>query len=243
MKNSLATLFISVAIITSFWIAGNAYKYKFKTNETISVTGLADKEFISDQIIWRGDYSRKNLDLKTAYIQLKDDEVKIREYLKEKGLTDTEMVFSSVSIQKEFKERYNAEGTSIGSDFSGYNLTQSVTLDSRDLDKIEKISREVTELIEIGIELNSNPPLYYYSKLSELKVDLLAKASTDARQRAETIAKNSRSTLGKIKRANMGVFQITGLNSNENFSYGGSFNTSSKNKKASITIKSDYALD
>ena len=119
MKNSLATLFISVAIITSFWIAGNAYKYKFKTNETISVTGLADKEFISDQIIWRGDYSRKNLDLKTAYIQLKDDEVKIREYLKEKGLTDTEMVFSSVSIQKEFKERYNAEGTSIGSDFSG----------------------------------------------------------------------------------------------------------------------------
>ena len=153
------------------------------------------------------------------------------------------MVFSSVSIQKEFKERYNAEGTSIGSDFSGYNLTQSVTLDSRDLDKIEKISREVTELIEIGIELNSNPPLYYYSKLSELKVDLLAKASTDARQRAETIAKNSRSTLGKIKRANMGVFQITGLNSNENFSYGGSFNTSSKNKKASITIKSDYALD
>ena len=118
-----------------------------------------------------------------------------------------------------------------------------MTVDSRDIDKIEKVSREVTELIQTGIELNSSSPDYYYSKLSELKIDLLAKASADAHQRAETIAKNSGSKLGKIKKATMGVFQITGQNSNEDYSYGGSFNTSSRNKKASITLKSDYALD
>jgi hypothetical protein len=64
-----------------------------------------------------------------------------------------------------------------------------LTVDSRDIDKIEKVSREVTELIETGIEFNSSPPSYYYTKLSELKVDLLAKASADARQRAETDSK------------------------------------------------------
>lgn len=116
-------------------------------------------------------------------------------------------------------------------------------MDSKDIEKVEKISREVTELIESGIEFNSSSPSYYYTKLSELKIDLLAKASADAKQRAETIAKNSGSGLGAIKKANMGVFQITGQNSDEDYSYGGAFNTSSKNKTASITIKIEYAVD
>jgi hypothetical protein len=243
MKNYISAIAISFAIIASFAIAGNAYKYKFKTNETISVTGLAEKDFVSDQIVWSGSYSRKMPDLKNAYSQLKLDENKIRTYLKGKGIADAEMVFSSVTIQKDFENKYNAEGKIIGSEFTGYTLSQIVTVDSRDIDKVEKISREVTELIEVGIEFNSTPPAYYYSKLSELKLNLLAKASSDARQRAETIAKNSGSKLGKIKRANMGVFQITGENSNEDFSYGGAFDRFSKNKKASITIKSDYALN
>jgi hypothetical protein len=71
----------------------------------------------------------------------------------------------------------------------------------------------------------------------------LAKASADAKLRAETIAKNSGSGLGDIKNASMGIFQITGKNSDEEFSYGGVFNTTSRVKTASITIKIDYAVD
>jgi uncharacterized protein len=148
-----------------------------------------------------------------------------------------------VNIDKDFTTKYDADGKQIGSEFTGYNLKQNVTVDSKDIGKVEKISREVTELIESGIEFNSSAPSYYYTKLSELKVDLLAKASADAKQRAETIAKNAGSGLGKIKKASMGVFQITGQNSNEDYSYGGAFNTSSKNKTASITIKIDFAVE
>lgn len=242
MKNYITAIIVAIAAIICFWLIGNAYKYKFKTNETISVTGLAETNFTSDQIVWSGDYSRVTMDLKTAYSQLKDDENKIRTYLKGKGVKDEEMVFSAVSINKLFNTRYSSDGKEIGNDFAGYNLKQDVTVDSKDIDKVEKISREVTELIESGIEFNSSAPSYYYSKLSELKVDLLAKASADAKLRAATIAKNSGSGLGSIKKATMGVFQITGQNSNEDYSYGGAFNTSSRNKTASITIKIDYAV-
>jgi hypothetical protein len=243
MKNYVSPIVFALAIIGGFLILGNAYKYKFKTAETISVTGLAEKDFVSDQVVWTGNYSRKMMDLKSAYTLLKEDEAKIKEYLKGKGIADAEMVFSAVSIDKDFDEKYDTDGKKLGSVFTGYNLRQSVTVDSKNIDKVEKISREVTELIETGIEFNSSSPSYYYTKLSELKVDLLAKASADAKQRAETIAKNSSSSLGKIKKANMGVFQITGQNSNEDYSYGGAFNTSSKNKTASITIKIDFAVD
>jgi uncharacterized protein len=58
MKNYISAIIISIAAIICFILIGNAYKYKYKTNETISVTGLAEKNFVSDQIVWSGDYSR-----------------------------------------------------------------------------------------------------------------------------------------------------------------------------------------
>ncbi len=243
MKNFINSAIIALAVIAGLIIIGTAYKYKFKASENITVTGLAEKDFTSDQIVWTGDYSRKMMDLKSAYSLLKEDEGRIRNYLKGKGVTDGAMVFSAVSIDKDFTTKYDADGKQTSSIFTGYNLKQNVTVDSKEIEKIEKISREVTELIESGIEFNSSSPSYYYTKLSELKVDLLAKASADARQRAETIAKNAGSSLGKIKKATMGVFQITGQNSNEDYSYGGVFNTSSKNKTASITVKIDFAIE
>lgn len=243
MKQYVNSVIIAIAIIAGFAIVGAAYKYKFKAIENITVTGLAEKDFTSDQIVWTGNYSRKMMDLKSAYSLLKEDEGKIRIYLKGKGVADGEMVFSAVSIDKEFNSKFDADGKQIGSEFTGFNLKQNVTVDSKDIIKVETISREVTELIESGIEFNSSPPSYYYTKLSELKVDLLAKASADAKQRAETIAKNAGSSLGKIKKATMGVFQITGQNSNEDYSYGGAFNTSAKNKTASITVKIDFAVE
>ena len=74
-------------------------------------------------------------------------------------------------------------------------------------------------------------------------MDLLAKASADGKQRAEIIAKNAGSSLGKLKNANLGIFQITGKNTDEDYSYGGTFNTSSVNKTGSITIRMEFAVD
>ncbi len=243
MKQHLNTLIIAFAIILFGLIAANAFKYKYKSIETIGVTGLAEKNFESDQIVWSGNYSRKTMDLKETYSMIKDDEQKIKLYLKSKGIAEGEMVFSSISINRDFQDQVDANGRIIGRTFTGYSLTQSVTVDSKDLDKVEKISREVTELIENGIEFNSSTPSYYYSKLSELKLDLLAKAAADARQRAETIASNSGGKLGDVRNSNMGVFQITGQDSNEDFSYGGAFNTSSRLKKASITVRTEYGIN
>ncbi len=242
MKSYITAIIFAIAAIACFCILGNTYKYKFRTAETISVTGAAEKDFSSDQIVWIGTYSRKMQDLRSAYNLLKDDENRIKSYLLSKGIKESEMVFSAVNIEKEFNTKFDAEGRVAGNEFTGYNLRQSVTIDSKEIEKVEKISRQATELIETGIEFNSTPPSYYYSKLSELKLDLLAKASADAHKRAEIIAQNSKSTLGRTQKASMGVFQITGQNSNEDYSYGGAFNTSSRNKTASITVKAEYMV-
>ncbi|OYZ01463.1 MAG: SIMPL domain-containing protein [Sphingobacteriia bacterium 28-36-52] len=239
MKTPAGSIVIALSVLIAAFILGNAYKYKFISTETIIVTGLAEKDFISDQIVWKGQYSRSGYDLKEAYTQIKSDEAIIKAYLKEKGIPDSSMVFLAVDVVKNFNYENGPNGTS-KSVFSGYTLTGGVKVDSREIKLVEKVSREVTELLQKGIEFNSNKPSYYYSRLNELKIDLLAKAAEDAKLRAETIAKSSAVNLGSLKKANMGVFQITGKNDNEDYSYGGSFNTTSKEKTASITLKVEY---
>jgi hypothetical protein len=227
--------------LTAFVLA-NAYKYRFRSAEEISVVGLAEVDFTSDLIVWNGSFERKAMNLRDAYTALKNDETAIRTYLKEKGVPDSSVVISAVSIDKEFENAYDSRGN-VASVFSGYKLSQRVKIQSKDMDRVEALSRQVTELIEKGIEFKSEAPRYYYTQLANLKMDLLAKASEDAKLRAETIARSVNSSLAKLKKANMGVFQITGKNSDEDYSYGGTFNTADKQKTASITIRMDYRLN
>jgi len=72
---------------------------------------------------------------------------------------------------------------------------------------------------------------------------MIENATKDAKERAEKIAINAGSSLGDLKNASMGVIQITAKNSAEDYSWGGSFNTSSKLKTASITIRLEYTID
>ena len=234
--NLLGLALIAIALVIGAFVIAGAYKYKFKSTQTIRVTGSAGVDFTSDLIVWNGSYSRNDYDLKAAYAQLKSDESNIKGYLTRKGIKQTEIIFSAVKIDRRFRTKYSEDGKYAGNEFEGYNLSQTVKVESGDIPKVEALSREITELIQTGIELNSPEPLYFYTKLSDLKLDLLSKAAEDARKRADIIAKSTGGEIGSVGKANMGIFQITGKNSNEDYSYGGAFNTSSKNKTASITV-------
>lgn len=237
---AISSVVIALAIVLFAYIAGDAYRYKYRQAERITVTGAAEINFVADLIVWNATYSRSSMALQDAFSLLKKDEQMVRSYLSQQGLRDSEVVYFSVNIEKLYNTTYDDNGRITGSVFAGNRLSQTVKVESHDIAKVDKISREITQLIEQGIELTSSPPNYYYTKLGDLKIDLLAKASTDGEKRAETIAENAGQKLGRLKKASMGVFQITGQNENESYEYGGTFNTSSYKKTASITVKQEY---
>ncbi len=108
---------------------------------------------------------------------------------------------------------------------------------------MEKISRDISSLLDKGVELTSGAPEYYYSDLDALKLDLIDKASINAKDRIDIIAKNSGAVLGKLQNSSLGVFQITAQNSGTgSYSYDGAFDTSSRFKTASITVRLEYDL-
>ncbi len=242
MKNNINALLIAVAVVASAGLLARAWKKSHETRNSINVTGLSSHDFTSDLIVWSGSFQRKAMTTKDAFSNLKSDMLNIKAYLLSKNIPESEIVFSSVDIDKQFDYIRNSDKTETRI-FTGFNLTQRVQIESKNVEGVEKLSREVTELIDKGIEFYSQEPRYYYTKLADLKIELLAKATKDARLRAEKIAENAGGSLNDLKSADMGIFQITGQNSSEDYSWGGTFNTSSKNKTASITVKLEFSID
>ena len=89
-------------------------------------------------------------------------------------------------------------------------------------------------MTEKGIEISGYEPSYYYSKLSDLKVEMLEKASKDAKQRAKAMLKATGNSVGKVQSLQMGVFQITPENSNDVSDMGISDSSSIKKKVTSV---------
>ena len=94
-----------------------------------------------------------------------------------------------------------------------YNLNQPIQISSDNVETIKEISNDITSLINQGVDINVYPASYDYSKLPELKVSLLEKASLDAKNRASSMLKPSGNAVGKIQSVKMGVYQITPVDS------------------------------
>lgn len=240
-----AKIFISIIFGISFilgaFAVGNSYYKAKKPTKTVSVVGLAEKDFVSDLIVYDFSYSVKNMEMKTAYIELKKQTEIVKKYLKEKGINDSEITFKSVTNREDNEYNYDRASERSYYVFTGYVLTQNVRIESKDVEKIENLHLNIADLLDEGVTIQANDPNYYYTQLADLKIEMLDEATKDARHRAETIATSSGSKLGDLKVANMGVFQITAPNSNdEDYTWGGVFNTSSKNKRASINMRLTY---
>ncbi len=232
----------AIACVSIF--SGNIAKYKtHKNGDGISVTGSASCDFESDLVVWRGSFSAHGETPKSAYQIIKNDADIVKKYLNDNGVSDSEISFSSVSISQNWVQEYNEEGNQIGEYLDGYDLYQSVTITSEDVDKVDSISKDITQLIESNIEFSSEYPEYYYTKLDELKLDLIQQATENAKARVDIVAEGTGAHTTRLLTASLGVFQITAQNSDTEYSYGGTFDTSSRYKTATVTVRLNYDVN
>lgn len=241
MKRQDGLLWVAIAMIIVAAILGSAYKYKYKAQDRIVVTGLGETEFVSDLIVWNGTLISQAQTATAGYTQLEANKTKVQEYIRLNGIADSCVVFMFVNVNKQTDPIYSG-GQYVGQRFICYELRQNFTVESKNVEAVETISREISSLIAQGVQIESWQPSYFYTKLSDVKLSLIEKATEDARLRAEKIASQTGAKLRTLQNARMGVFQITGANTNEEFSAGGNFNSSSKNKKAQITMRLEYHI-
>lgn len=124
----------------------------------------------------------------------------------------------------------------------GYLLQQTVLVESDKVDVVTKLAQEApSTFADSGILFSSNNPEYYYSKLADLKLDMLDEATKNAKERATRIVQSTGSQIGQLQSASMGVFQITAVNSTEVSDYG-AYDTTTKEKKVTSIVRTTFSL-
>jgi hypothetical protein len=121
-------------------------------------------------------------------------------------------------------------------------MAQTLEVRWNDVDKVEAVSLAVTELIEEGVSVESSAAQYHYTKLGDLKIQMLGEAARDAKVRAEQIATSTASHIGALRSARMGVMQINAADESETDAEGMN-DTSSIEKDVMAVVTSSFALD
>jgi hypothetical protein len=235
----LGSAAIAVAIIIATIIGGWFFVKGKRGDQTITVTGSARKSIKSDRVVWKSAITYQSPVLADAYRSLSEAVPRVKSYLVGKGIQENQITISSISSQTLHGRSSDGGETS---EITGYSLRQELEVNSNEVDKISKIAREATELINQGILIESMPPEYYYTQIGGLKIEMLAEAAKDAKTRAEQIANSTGSKIGSVRSARMGVLQITPAGSNE-VSDSGMNDTTSIDKDITAVVNIGFAVD
>jgi hypothetical protein len=242
LKNSqiivLGLCIAAATVFSSFILSGAIIKIKKIGSEVISVTGSAEKNIISDYVVWRLEFTRRGPLMIAVYKIMQRDLEIVKAYLVSKGIEPKDFIVSQINTMALYKRNEKGYDTN---EIEGYQLTQAIEIRSTDVGKITEMSRESTELINQDVQLYSYPPEYFYTKLNELKLQLLSDATKNAKERAKNMAKSAGNRIGTMRSAKLGVFQITPVNSNAVSDYGIN-DTTSVEKKVTAVVNVVFAI-
>ena len=243
-------LIIGIALIICALIAAYAALRIRNAGNVVTVTGSAEKIVTSDTAKWTSNISRNvgPSELKTGSALLKKDVETVRSYFFNQGIKETELTVQPPTISPVCDSQTNTIYDKFGNQSCGggaprgWSLQQAVIVESGDIKKISDLSQKAGDiLIGQGLVFSSQTLEYYYSKLTNLRLELLAAATKNAKERAKQIAENTGSKIGSIQSSSMGVFQVTAKNSVDVSDYG-TYDTSSIDKKVTAIVRAAFQL-
>lgn len=226
-----AALIISAAVFGGFYYSAQSATSK----DALSVTGSAKTNVTADQgkLIISLSRAVASDNLSTGYSGIAHDLALTEDLLKKAGVPQSEIIESPVSMNQIYDQNNSSNVR--------YQLNQTVSLQSDDVNKITDISKKVPALASQGVIVSIQSLEYYYSKLPDLRVSLLTQAVQDAKARAIKIAEGTGRHVGDVQSASAGVVQVLPPNSVDVSDYG-SYDTSSIQKDVMVTVKASFRL-
>ena len=187
------------------------YYYQAKINaNSVTVKGLAEKDVRADMAIWSLQFVVTGNNLSELQNKISGQAQTIVEFLKKRGFAETEISLSPITTNDLLANPYQNANETNGRRFI---LTQSVELRTQKVDEVANSLSATNELISKGIVFTQDynggsRASFLFTKLNEIKPQMLEEATQNAKEAALQFAKSSGSEVGKIKRASQGVFSI-----------------------------------
>jgi hypothetical protein len=237
LGNFLGMLGLSVAIVVGAFLASNAIK-ESRSDSDITVTGSARKPITSDLVQWKGSVTAENSNLQTAVADLKKNVDRLKAFVATNG-AGVKLELAPISSEPLTYERTNADGSR--TTIPAWRVRQRVEVSSDQVQAVTTLAGKTAEnMLSNGIPFEAELS-YLYTKLADLRIQMLEEATSDAKKRAEVIAKGAGVGIGAPRNARVGVFQITAKNSPSVDDYG-AFDTSSIEKEITAVVSVAFGL-
>jgi hypothetical protein len=236
-------LIVACAVVASTVIVtrtiDHAVRVKYR-ERTVDVTGSSQRRITSDRAVWAAVVNARAPTLAEAVRVVSAGTPQVRAFLIEQGVPASEIEVRSIETEEVFAT--SAEGVTQQQTVVAYRLMQALVVTSGDVARVTRAANAVTRLVERGVDVRSEPPDYIYTRLGELKIQLIAEATRDVRNRADQVARNSGARLGRLVSARIGVVQINAADQSE-VTWDGVNDRGSIEKDAMVTVSAQFALE
>lgn len=241
-KNLIGSIAVSLSIAAAggalSWAGVTSVKAFKRAQQVVEVKGYAETKIVSDFAVWNGFFVARDTSMTEAYKKLEESKKKVEDFLTQQGITKEALFFQPARVEAQYKRDVNGINTN---EIELYTAEISFKIEHTDTNLIDQLAKKSTDLIHQGVQLTSQQPSFFYSKLDEVKIALLSSAAKDAHQRAESLAKSGGSQMGYLKSIKQGVFQITPEFSSEVSDYG-VHDTTTVKKSVKVVVNAAYYL-
>ncbi len=200
-------LLVSVGLmLLGIFISGGIRSIS-NNSRVVTVRGLSEREVMANKVTWPIVSKAVGNDLTALYQQVQSTDSAIVKFLRANGITEKEFNVNAPKVQDMQADNYGGNPAPFR-----YNVTTVVVVTSEQVEKVNKLMNKQTELMSQGIAIVAGDynyqTLYEFTGLNEIKPDMVADATKNARKAAQKFAQDSKSKLGKIKSASQGQFSI-----------------------------------
>lgn len=213
-QNRLAALILGIALVAGLALLGyqlgNAALSVKGLDRTVTVKGLSEREESANVANWPVSFQVVGNNLDDLFNGVEANYQIIRKFLAGYGISDDEISLSPPSVT----DLYAAQWGDKQNVKFRYTATGAVTVYSEKVAAVRKAMSNVVELGKQGVAIGGRPQYgqssdqFLFTKLNDLKPEMIEEATKNARAVAEKFAHDSNSRLGKIKSARQGQFSI-----------------------------------
>lgn len=236
MENNkiIPAILIALGITAGGFFPGYYYHKTKADARSVTVKGLAEKDVTADMGIWNIQFTVNGNDLTIARKQIGIQADEIAKFLTAQKFDKSEITIGRIETNDLMANPYR---DNTAAETSRFILTQTIIVRS---DKVQNISDAMSlsnELIGKGIVFSNQSASYFFTKLNDIKPEMLKSATENAKEAALEFARNSGSHVGKIKSANQGVFSILAADDPN------AYEASQINKKVRVVSTVEYLLE
>lgn len=216
----LSALIVALAFLASGCMIKHGLVAFRHADNFVTVKGLAQKDVEADLVIWPLKHSSTGNDLAQVQAEVEANTQRVIVFLGTQGIGDKEIVSRKLEVTDLLAQQYRPEGA----DMARFIISETVIVRSNNLDAVDKAAQNIGDLLKQGVSISRDSqggtagnPEYIYTKLNDIKPQMIADATKSARESAQQFAKDSGAHVGKIREAYQGMFEILPRDSNASY--------------------------